>query len=79
MSEIKIKALDLIVHNDEVNTFDFVIETLVDVCKHEYYQAVQCTHIIHNNGKCSVKRGFLEELKPKCEALLAKGLTAVIQ
>jgi ATP-dependent Clp protease adaptor protein ClpS len=70
---------DLIVHNDDVNTFDFVIETLVDVCGQEYLQAVQCAHLIHNTGKCGVKRGSFDELKPKCEALLEKGLSATIE
>lgn len=70
---------DLIVYNDDVNTFDFVIETLVDVCSQEYLQAVQCAHIIHNNGKCGVKRGTFYDLKPKCEALLEKGLSATIE
>ncbi|MBI4945428.1 MAG: ATP-dependent Clp protease adaptor ClpS [Bacteroidetes bacterium] len=70
---------DLIVYNDDVNTFDFVIATLVDVCEQEYIQAVQCAHIIHNNGKCGVKRGTFYDLKPKCEALLEKGLSATIE
>ena len=70
---------DLIVYNDDVNTFDHVIETLVEVCGHEYLQAVQCAHLIHNTGKCGVKRGSLEELKPKWEALLDKGLSSAIE
>lgn len=69
---------DLIVHNDDVNTFDFVIETLVEVCGHEYLQAVQCAHLIHNTGKCGVKRGTFKELQPLCEVLLEKGLSASI-
>ena len=70
---------DLIVYNDDVNTFEFVIQTLVDVCGHEYLQAVQCTHLIHNNGKCGVKRGTFRDLQPKCDALLEKGLSATIE
>ena len=70
---------DLIIYNDDVHTFDFVIETLVDVCNHEYLQAVQSAHIIHNNGKCGVKRGSYYELKPTCEALIEKGLSATIE
>ena len=73
-----IEQCDLIVYNDDVNTFDFVIETLVEVCDHEYLQAVQCAHLIHNTGKCGVKRGVFAELKPKCELLLEKGLSASI-
>lgn len=76
--KLLIEHCDLIVYNDDVNTFDFVIETLVDVCNHEYIQAVQCAHLIHNTGKCSVKRGPFEALKPKCEALIEKGLSATI-
>lgn len=74
-----VEQCDLVIYNDDVHTFSFVIETLVDVCHHEYIQAVQCTHIIHNNGKCGVKRGTFLNLKPKCEALLEKGLSATIE
>ena len=74
-----VELCDLIVFNDDINTFDFVIETLVDVCNHEYLQAVQSAHLIHNTGKCGVKRGTFSELKPKCEALLEKGLSATIE
>ena len=74
-----VELCDLIVFNDDVHTFDFVIETLVDVCNHEYLQAVQSAHLIHNKGKCGVKRGTFSELKPKCEALLEKGLSATIE
>ena len=78
-NEQLIEQCDLIVYNDDVNTFDFVIETLVEVCGHEYLQAVQCAHLIHNTVKCGVKRGAFEELKPKCETLLEKGLSAAIE
>jgi len=77
--ELLIEQCDLVIYNDDVHTFNFVIETLVDVCNHEYLQAVQSTHTIHNNGKCGVKRGSFDELKPKCEALLEKGLSATIE
>lgn len=70
---------DLVLYNDDVHTFNFVIETLMDVCNHEYLQAVQCTYIVHNNGKCGVLRGTFAELKPKCEALIEKGLSATIE
>ncbi len=70
---------DIIIHNDDVNTFDFVIETLVEVCDQEYLQAVQCAHLIHNTGKCGVKRGTFQALKPMCETLLEKGLSATIE
>ena len=68
----------LIVYNDDVNTFDFVIESLIKVCKHDPIQAEQCTHIIHYNGKCSVKVGSIDTLRPMCEALLDRGLSAMI-
>lgn len=70
---------DLIVFNDDFNTFDHVIESLIKVCKHEVEQAEQCTWIIHYNGKCQVKRGEFEKLEPMCTALLERGITAEIQ
>jgi len=77
--EQAVDQCDLIVYNDDVNSFDFVIETLVDVCDQEYIQAVQCANLIHNVGQCGVKRGPFKELKPKCETLLEKGLSATIK
>lgn len=71
-------AHDLVLFNDDVNTFDFVIDALVKVCKHEVIQAEQCTYIVHFNGKCAVKKGELGKLKPMCTALLDRGLTAEI-
>lgn len=69
---------DLILHNDDVNTFDFVIDTLVEICGHNPLQAEQCAFIVHYNGKCAVKNGSYDDLKPICTALLDKGLTATI-
>lgn len=69
----------LVVYNDDVNTFDFVIESLVTVCKHEREQAEQCTHIIHYKGKCSVKVGSFSKLQPLCEALTDRGISAVVE
>ena len=69
---------EVVVHNDEVNTFDYVINTLMRVCKHTNEQAQQCTLIIHFNGKCTVKSGPFEKLKPMCLALLDAGLQATI-
>jgi ATP-dependent Clp protease adaptor protein ClpS len=69
---------DLIVFNDDVNTFDFVIESLIKVCNHEIEQAEQCTWIIHFKGKCQVKRGVFEKLEPMCTALLDRGICAEI-
>ena len=69
----------IIVFNDDVNTFDHVIDTLVKVCKHELTQAEQCTYIIHYNGKCEVKKGSFDELEPMCTAILDRGISAEIQ
>jgi len=69
----------LIVWNDEVNSFDWVIQTLVEVCKHSTEQAEQCAMIIHTQGKYGVKRGSYEELKPMCDAITERGIGATIE
>ena len=69
----------LILYNDDVNTFDHVIDTLVEVCHHTFEQAEQCTIIVHFKGKCDVKTGSDEYLKPLCTALLDAGLSAQIE
>ena len=69
---------EIVLFNDEVNTFDHVIETLVDVCKHSYEQAEQCSLLVHYKGKCTVKTGLYEELEPQCSQLLKAGLSAEI-
>ncbi len=74
-----VESKDLIIYNDDVNTFDFVIESLVKICDHSSIQAEQCTWIIHHNGKCSVKRGVFEKLKPMAEAFLDRGISAKIE
>lgn len=68
----------IILFNDDVNTFDHVINSLVKYCKHSTIQAEQCAHIVHYNGKCLVKTGNINKLKPICSALLDKGLSAEI-
>ena len=70
---------EIVLHNDDVNTFDHVIDSLVDICGHEPIQAEQCAWIVHHNGKCSVKRGTFDQLEPRCTALLQRGLSAEIQ
>jgi ATP-dependent Clp protease adaptor protein ClpS len=70
---------DLIVFNDDVNSFDHVIASLIKICKHTDIQAEQCTTIIHYKGKCQVKRGAYDKLEPMCTALLEKGISAEIQ
>jgi ATP-dependent Clp protease adaptor protein ClpS len=69
---------NLIVFNDDVNTFDHVIESLVKVCRHDSIQAEQCTNIIHYKGKCDVKKGDYDMLEEMCTGLLDRGITAEI-
>jgi len=69
----------LIVWNDEVNTFDWVIETLIDVCHHQQEQAEQCAMIIHTKGKYAVKEGSFELLKPMCDTITERGIGATIE
>jgi len=69
---------EIVLYNDDVNTFDHVIETLVYVCEHTWEQAEQCAILVHYKGKCTVKTGELEKLKPLCTALLEAGLSAEI-
>ena len=69
---------DLVVFNDDVNTFDHVINTLIKVCKHSNEQAEQCTWIIHYKGKCAVKKGNKEYLNPMKEAILDAGINAAV-
>jgi ATP-dependent Clp protease adaptor protein ClpS len=70
---------NLIIWNDEVNTFEWVIETLVEVCGHGYEQAEQCAMLIHTQGKYAVKRGSFEELEPLCTAVTDRGIGATIE
>ena len=67
---------EIILFNDEVNTFDHVIEMLVSICDHTTIQAEQCAILVHYKGKCTVKTGSFEELKPQCSLLLEAGLSA---
>lgn len=70
---------NLVVWNDEVNTFEWVIETLVEVCGHSYEQAEQCSYIIHFQGKYAVKQGSYEKLKPMCDAITERGIGATVE
>ena len=76
--EKTLHPFNLIVWNDEVNTFDWVIETLVEVCGHSEEQAEQCAILVHYKGQCTVKTGAFNELKPQCTQLLEAGLSAEI-
>lgn len=69
---------EIVLYNDEVNTFDHVIETLMDACDHTPEQAEQCSIIVHYKGKCTVKTGEYKELEPRCSMLLTAGLSAEI-
>ncbi|MBX5439650.1 MAG: ATP-dependent Clp protease adaptor ClpS [Thermoflavifilum sp.] len=69
---------ELIVWNDEVNTFDWVIESLVEICHHSWEQATQCAYIIHFKGKYAVKKGSYETLHPMKEALVDRGIQATL-
>ena len=69
---------EIVLYNDDVNTFDHVIETLIRVCNHTAEQAEQCSIIVQYKGKCTVKTGQFDELKPQCTQLLEAGLSAEI-
>jgi ATP-dependent Clp protease adaptor protein ClpS len=69
----------LVVWNDEVNSFDWVIQTLIEVCNHSTEQAEQCAMIIHTQGKYAVKQGSYDELKPMCDAITERGIGATIE
>ena len=84
LEEVKISELSgnqntIVLFNDDVNTFDHVIDTLVKVCNHEAIQAEQCALLVHYKGKCDVKSGDINDLVPMCSALLDAGLSAEIQ
>jgi ATP-dependent Clp protease adaptor protein ClpS len=68
----------LVLHNDEVHSFDFVISSLIEVCKHDTYQAEQCAYIVHHKGKCDVKKGSYDFLHPMKDLLTGKGLRVTI-
>ena len=76
--EEEIDVKDLVVFNDDVNTFDHVTKTLIRVCKHTPEQAEQCTMLIHYKGKCAVKTGMFEELKPMKDSICEAGIDAKI-
>jgi len=69
---------EIVLFNDDVNTFEHVIYSLIDVCNHTSEQAEQCAYLVHFKGKCAVKTGEYEELKPRCTKLLNLGLSAEI-
>ncbi|MDG1327747.1 MAG: ATP-dependent Clp protease adaptor ClpS [Flavobacteriaceae bacterium] len=78
LAELKANEYQIVLFNDDVNTFDHVVETLIRVCDHTPEQAEQCSIIVHYKGKCAVKTGSYEELKPRCTQLLQADLSAEI-
>lgn len=73
------EPVNLIVWNDEVNTFDWVIKTLIDICGHTTDQAEQCAWIIHHKGKYAVKRGSKKKINPMREAIVDRGIGATVE
>jgi ATP-dependent Clp protease adaptor protein ClpS. len=69
----------LILHNDSINTFEFIIETLVDLCHHDPYQASQCALIAHYKGKCEIKKGSLDDLKVLAQNFKERGISVTIE
>lgn len=78
LQEKKVDQYEIVLHNDDVNTFDFVIDALIDICEHTLIQAEQCTILVHYKGKASVKSGAYNDLKSPCSKLLELGLSAEI-
>lgn len=79
VEELLSSNYEIILFNDDVNTFDHVIDTLMVVCDHEPLQAEQCALLVHYTGKCAVKTGSYKELEPLCSKLLQADLSAEIQ
>jgi len=79
LADLVDKNNEIVLFNDDVNTFDHVINTLIYACEHTPEQAEQCSIIVHFKGKCTVKTGSYDELKPRCSMLLDAGLSAEIQ
>ena len=78
VAEKEASKSEIVLFNDDIHTFDYVIESLIDICDHTPEQAEQCTFLVHYKGKCAVKTGEYEELKPRCTLLLQRGLSAEI-
>ena len=78
VSQVDDNFNEIVLFNDDINTFDHVIETLVASCDHSYVQAEQCSILVHYKGKCTVKTGPYSDLEPRCSKLLEAGLSAEI-
>ena len=72
------QSSNLVLYNDDINSFEWVIECLVKECFHHPIQAEQCAYLVHYTGQCIIKTGPASELQPMCEALVIKGLKAQI-
>jgi ATP-dependent Clp protease adaptor protein ClpS len=79
VEEILSNPYKLVLHNDDYNSFDWVITCLVKICKHESEQANQCAHIVHYNGICDVKYGDLETISDMKDKLKSAGLSATME
>ncbi len=79
LETVTTEGWNLVLYNDEHNTFDHVIEMLISICEHDALQAEQCALMVHFKGKCSVLSGTYDELEPKCTKLLNADLTAEIE
>jgi len=77
--ELLTEDRQLVLFNDAHNTFDHVIDALVEVCEHDHNQAEQCALVAHFKGKCGVKTGSFEELEPLHEEMGKRDLTVEIQ
>lgn len=78
IEEETVRQNEIVLFNDDVNSFDHVIDTLMYACDHTPEQAEQCSIIVHYKGKCTVKTGPYDDLKPRCSKLLEAGLSAEI-
>ena len=72
------KDYSLVLHDDDIHDFTYVIDSLIDICDHDLVQAEQCTYIVHYRGECDVKTGKYEQLKAMYNNLIEKGLTVSI-
>lgn len=79
LDDIAVGGWEIVLYNDEVNTFDWVINCLVKYCQHDTIQAEQCAWFVHTKGKYAVKSGTKNRLTPICETLCEKGLSAVLE
>lgn len=79
VEDLVVPRHQLVVYNDEVNTFEYVIITLMEVCEHTPEQAEQCTLQIHFRGKCGVKSGEYEDLLAMRNEICRRGIAAEIE